>query len=130
MTVLGHQCYEIKKGVRHLALLTTSAEEAAEIARSLHAKGLAFFIRYFGEGRANIFFGLPDCVAVAQAIIKGNLYDLSDEEDFILGALLGYDCRQQCRRYLRRKASMVGAETQARLASSPEPALMTSEVCR
>jgi hypothetical protein len=103
MTLFGHQFYEIRKGVRDLALLTASEPEAREAARWLRAKGMECFVQRFGTNRANVFFGRPDCVEVARRILRGKLNELTDEEDFILGALLGYDCRQQCRRYLRRK---------------------------
>lgn len=33
------------------------------------------------------------------------LNELSPEEDFILGALLGYDIRRQCERYCQRKCN-------------------------
>jgi hypothetical protein len=103
MTLFGHQCYEIRKGVRNLALLTVSEGEAAKATRWLRAKGMAYFVQRFGTNRANVFFGRPDCVEVVKRMLRGTLSELTDEEDFILGALLGYDCRQQCRRYLRRK---------------------------
>jgi len=32
-----------------------------------------------------------------------SLSDLTDEEDFILGTMLGYDRVKQCERYLKRK---------------------------
>ena len=32
-----------------------------------------------------------------------SLSDLTDEEDFILGVMLGYDRLKQCERYLKRK---------------------------
>ncbi len=120
MTLFGHQFYEIRKGVRNLALLTASEPEACEAARWLQAKGMACFVQRFGTNRANVFFGHPDCVEVAHRILRGKLNELTDEEDFMLGALLGYDCRQQCRRYLRRKGREFGRTEEAQEAADFE----------
>ncbi len=103
MNLVGHQYYEICKGVRNLALLTTSDVEARETVEWLRSRDMACFVQPFGTRRANVFFGQRDCVEVARRLLKRRLNELSDEEDFMLGALLGYDCLQQCRRYLKRK---------------------------
>ncbi len=40
-----------------------------------------------------------------RAINKPCLGEVSDEEDFILGAMLGYDIVLQCKRYMDRRDS-------------------------
>lgn len=102
MTVLTHQIYEIKKGVRKLALLTMSDEDAEKAVDRLESRGIECFVQHFAPGRANVFFGRSECVEVARRIARRKLNRVSDEEDFILGVLLGYDCSEQCQRYLKR----------------------------
>ena len=53
-----------------------------------------------GCSRVNLFFGNSLCVEVVRRIAKPNLTEWTEEEDFILGILLGYDKLQQCRRFL------------------------------
>ena len=54
--------------------------------------------------KTDIFFGNESCINVIREIGKTNLSDYSDEEDFIIGIMLGYDRAKQCERYLSRKA--------------------------
>jgi hypothetical protein len=103
MTVIQHQMYEIGKGVRHLALVTVPEDEARRAMPRVRARGMECFTQPLRAGRVNLVFGQGPCVAVARELLLRGLNAISDEEDFILGALLGYDCRQQCERYLRRK---------------------------
>lgn len=102
MTVLTHQMYEIKKGVRNLALLTMSDEKAQKAVERLESRDIHCFVQHFAPGRANVFFGRLECVEVARRLAKRKLNQLTGEEDFILGILLGYDNSEQCRRYLKR----------------------------
>ncbi|MGN0010127.1 MAG: DUF2023 family protein, partial [Marinilabiliaceae bacterium] len=48
-------------------------------------------------------FGRPQCIKAVSRFVSRPLYDLTPEEDFILGALLGYDICLQCERYCDRK---------------------------
>jgi hypothetical protein len=102
MTVLTHQMYEIKKGVRNLALLTMSDGKAQKAVERLESRDIRYFVQHFAPGRANVFFGRFECVEVARRLAKRKLNQLTSEEDFILGVLLGYDSSEQCRRYLKR----------------------------
>ena len=43
---------------------------------------------------------------MAKMIDKAAKNDLTPEEDFMLGTLLGYDIRMQCERYCQRKTKM------------------------
>ncbi len=38
-------------------------------------------------------------------VVTRPLNELTPEEDFMLGALLGYDIRMQCERYCQRKSN-------------------------
>ncbi len=44
------------------------------------------------------------CVDIIKQMNFDSLSDLTDEEDFILGTMLGYDRMNQCERYLKRKS--------------------------
>ena len=74
--------YEFKKGVRNMVLYT---------------------MQEVGTNKINLFFGKPECMEAMRHIIIRPLNQLSAEEDFILGAMLGYDLCQQCKRYCNKK---------------------------
>jgi hypothetical protein len=103
MTVLAHHIYEYKKGLRNLILHTAPASERHEVVRRLDSAGISYHIYPLSNGGINVFFGAPTCVAVVRAIGKPKLSDYTDEEDFVLGIMLGYGRLKQCERYLRRK---------------------------
>ncbi|TDO94695.1 uncharacterized protein DUF2023 [Halanaerobium saccharolyticum] len=48
--------------------------------------------------------GDQNCVDVIKEIDKNNLKDYTDEENFRLGIMLGYDRLKQCEHYVKRKA--------------------------
>ena len=56
-----------------------------------------------GNGRVNLFFGQRECMAAIRRMVTRPLCQLTPEEDFILGAMLGYDICAQCERYCERK---------------------------
>ena len=82
--------YEFKKGVRNMVLYTMSREHEEFAIRRL-------------KNQKNLFFGKPECMEAMRHIIIRPLNQLSAEEDFILGAMLGYDLCQQCKRYCNKK---------------------------
>ena len=101
--VFCHHVYEYEKGVRSLILHTGSREELPLIRSKLLKRKIAHVIYPVGDTKINVFFGDPSCVEVIRHINKANLQDYSEEEDFILGILLGYDKIQQCERYLQKR---------------------------
>jgi len=102
MEVLCHHIYELKKGLRSLVLHTMSASflDAAEAKLKRH--NIDYFIRFVGNDKINIFFGVKQCVDIINSFGNKPLNEFTDEEDFILGVLLGYDRIGQCERYLSR----------------------------
>ncbi len=48
----------------------------------------------------NVFFGRRACLETIRPLLSRPLSDLSPEEDFMLGALLGYDLTMQWRAIL------------------------------
>ena len=84
MKVLLNHIYEFKKGVRQMVLYP-------------------YIIQPVGNNSLNLFFGRKECLDAIRLFITKPLNQLSPEEDFILGAMLGYDIRVQCERYCERK---------------------------
>lgn len=101
--VFLHHVYEYKKGLRNLILHTTSRANETKIRDRLERKRVAYLIYPLGKDKMNVFFGESICIDVIKQIGKSNLCDYTDEEDFLLGIMLGYDRKKQCERYLQRK---------------------------
>ncbi|WP_340817700.1 DUF2023 family protein [Methanolobus sp. WCC4] len=103
MQVLRHHIYEYQKGLRDLILHTSIAPMEGDIIDLLEKKNVSYLIRKASDKKINVFFGDKKCINVLRNIGDKSLSDYTDEEDFILGIMLGYDRVQQCDRYLRRK---------------------------
>lgn len=101
--ILCHHVYEYRKGLRSLVLHTMGNAEREEVERFLASRSICFCIYEVGPAKMNVFFGNPDCVSIVRSFSSSSLNELSDEEDFMLGVMLGYDRMAQCRRYLKRK---------------------------
>lgn len=101
--VFFHHIYEYKKGLRNLILHTTAQDNETKIRTQLERKQIAYVIYPLGRDKINVFFGEKICIQVIAQIGKPNLCEYTDEEDFILGIMLGYDRKKQCARYLQRK---------------------------
>ena len=76
--------------------------EAFAISR-LQRQNIDYVIQPVGNDRLNLFFGREVCIDAIRLIVTKPLNQLSPEEDFILGAMLGYDIRLQCERYCQQK---------------------------
>ena len=113
MKVFRHHVYEYKKGIRRLILHTTLQVHQARIESILQKNEIACLIHPLGEKRMNVFFGDSACIEVIRNFNKYHLFELSDEEDFILGTMLGYDIAKQCERYLMRRHKTVNTINRA-----------------
>lgn len=102
LRLLHHSIYELSRGVRGLFLMTVSRRELDLALGKIKAQGIDHFVQEMNAPKANLFFGRPAFVAAARSFVTRPLNELTAEEDFMLGTLLGYDCDQQCRRYLTR----------------------------
>lgn len=103
MQVLLHHIYEFNKGLRNLVLHTMHMSEKFKTEDVLTRKGIPFFIQTVNKNKFNVFFGKKECVAIIASFDKLSLCDFTDEQDFLLGIMLGYDRMQQCERYAKRK---------------------------
>lgn len=97
---LVHHLYEYRKGVRHLFMMTMTPSEAELVEKRLQRDAIDRFVQHVSAAKTNIFFGRGPSVEIVRRIINKPLGQLSPEEDFILGTLLGYDQQQQCLRFL------------------------------
>ena len=111
LRVFLNHIYEYKKGVRPLVLYTMNKVYETAAIRRLRSQGIAYFLQDAGKNSVNIYFGSKEVLGTIQLIITRPLNELSPEEDFILGALLGYDLRMQCERFCSRKEKMLTAES-------------------
>lgn len=102
--VFSHLIYEFEKGVRNLVLYTLSEEYLPLALNKLDHREIEYFVQPVpNKGSVNIFFGRSECLKTLRKFLKERpLNSLSPEEDFILGALLGYDLCRQCERYCKR----------------------------
>ncbi len=103
MKVLMNHIYELKKGVRHMVLFTFNKRYKTFARTRLEHSGIAYIIQPVGNDRLNLFFGKKQCLDAIRMIVNRPLNQLTPEEDFILGAMLGYDLCAQCERYCERK---------------------------
>jgi hypothetical protein len=84
-----------------LCTLPSSDREFAE--KKLFSLGIPFVVSRINREKVNIFFGDRECIQIVKSFGDKPLNDYTDEQDFILGVMLGYSRKLQCRRYLSRK---------------------------
>ena len=103
MKVLMNHIYELKKGIRSMVLFTFNKRYESFACRRLEHAGISYIIQPVGTERLNLFFGKKQCLDAIRLMVTRPLNQLTPEEDFILGAMLGYDICTQCERYCERK---------------------------
>lgn len=104
MEVFNHHIYEYKKGLRTLVLHTTKASNRDMVEKTLEKNRIDYYVQNVNKTKINLFFGNSMCVDIIKQMNFDSLSDLTDEEDFILGTMLGYGRMNQCERYLKRKS--------------------------
>lgn len=97
-----HQIYEFRKGVRPLVLCTMSNECADIVRERLNTQGISHLTQSVEGDKVNLYFGDDVCLNAVKTFINKPLSQLTPAEDFMLGAMLGYDIKQQCERYCKR----------------------------
>lgn len=103
MKVLMNHIYEYEKGVRQMVLYTFNGKYEKQVVNRLKSLSIDYLVQPVGNGNVNLFFGNKACIDTIRLMVNRPLYQLSPEEDFVLGALLGYDINKQCERYCQRK---------------------------
>lgn len=86
-----------------MALFTTKRENSAYAIARLQNQTINYVVQEAGNNNINIYFGADECIETVKMLVKKPLNELTAEEDFMLGAMLGYDICVQCRRYCERK---------------------------
>ena len=104
MKVFLNHIYEYKKGVRQMVLYTTNKKYQEIAVKRLRSQRINFVIQQVDGERINLFFGREECIDAIRMMVTRPLNQLTPEEDFILGAMLGYDICGQCKRYCDRKS--------------------------
>lgn len=103
MKVLMNHIYEFQKGVRQMVLFTFNKKYENFALERLKRQNINYIIQPVGNDRMNLFFGKKECMDAIRMMVDRPLNQLTPEEDFMLGALLGYDICAQCERYCERK---------------------------
>ncbi|MDR2887245.1 MAG: DUF2023 family protein [Bacteroidales bacterium] len=103
LKLFSHLMYECKKGIRSAALCTLQSECEAPAVAKLETNRMAYLVCPVNSHKINIFFGDRICIDVLRGFCSKPLNRLSPEEDFMLGAILGYSVCEQCRRYCKKK---------------------------
>lgn len=99
MKVLMNHIYEYEKGVRQMVLYTFNKEYEDFAVNRLKKRQINYIIQPAGRDTVNLFFGRKECLDAIRIIVTKPLNELSPEEDFMLGAMLGYDITKECERY-------------------------------
>ena len=94
MRVFSTYLYEVLKGTKPAALVTCEENLLGQMLPKLQKENLRYFIQSLPNSKVNIFFGAKECIEIVEKF--------SPFEDFILGAILGYDIKLQCKRLLKR----------------------------
>lgn len=102
--IATHHIYEYEKGIRYLVLCTLSHTDCQAILPKLRGRGIDYYCKQTPSGnKTNLFFGRSACIETVRRLLESkDLHELGHEEDFIIGAMLGYDLCGQCERYLGR----------------------------
>ena len=101
--VLMNHIYEYKKGVRRMILFTCNRRFEQQACHRLCRQSINYLVQPAGKENVNVYFGRRECLDAIRLFVTRPLNELSPEEDFILGAMLGYDICVQCERYCERK---------------------------
>ncbi len=99
-----HLIYEFRKGVRSLVLCTMCRTDAQQLCDRLDRLGIGHLTQPVTENKVNLYFGDPSCLNAVRTFVHKPLNELTPEEDFMLGILLGYDLAGQCDRYCKRRS--------------------------
>lgn len=103
MQVFYHLVYEYQKGLRDLCLYTGAKDKEIKIKTALEGQNIDYTICQLPGGKINVFFGSRMCLDIVKQFSCSELNNISVEEDFILGMMLGYAKSQQYERFLARK---------------------------
>ena len=102
LRVFYHHIYEYKKGIRNLILTTEKVKYRSTIEQRLQHENIDYVIHEIDNNKINVYFGEKPCVDVVRTF-NPKLNELTPEQDFMLGIMLGYDRVKQCERFMKLK---------------------------
>lgn len=114
LRVFHHHIYEFKKGIRNLILTTEKSKYKTSISERLQKENINYVIHDIAQDKINVYFGAKECVDVVKSFQNPKLNELSPEQDFMLGIMLGYDRVRQCERYIKIKNNEIKLGKQSR----------------
>lgn len=106
LRVFHHHIYEFKKGIRNLILTTEKSKYKQSIENKLKKEKINYLIHDIDSNKINVYFGTKECVDVVRTF-SPKLNELTPEQDFMLGIMLGYDRVKQCERYMKIKNNII-----------------------
>ena len=119
LKVLMNHIYELNKDVRQMVLFTCNKKYGQQAVERLESQGIPYVLQPAGQQNLNLYFGRRECLEAIRLIVTRPLNQLTPEEDFILGAMLGYDLCAQCERY---------SSTTSTRTTRPRPALRPTSI--
>lgn len=102
MRVFNTYLYEVSKGTKPVALVTCDVNLCEKILTKLKKHNISYALYKVSKEKINVFFGKKECIDVINECFLKPLDALNPYEDFILGAILGYDIKLQCKRLLQK----------------------------
>ena len=100
MQIFNHCMYEYEKGLRNLILYHATTDELDCLITKLNRKNITYCIYEQDNKKVKVFFGQAICVDIIKAIGKNRIEDYTEEQKFLLGIMLGYECLKQCHLFL------------------------------
>ena len=85
-----------------MVLHTMNIFEQAKAEDRLKRDNIPFYIQQVSPQKINVFFGRKECVEIVKSFNHSSLNELTHEQDFMLGVMLGYDRMQQCQRFIKK----------------------------
>lgn len=119
LKMLLHHIYEFQKGVRRLVLCTICPTCARLMAERLQARRIDYLVQPVTADKVNLYFGHRACLDAVRMFVHKPLNELSAEEDFMLGVMLGYDLPMQCERYCTPQTAPASCRRGRRLTGIP-----------
>ncbi|MBD9223928.1 DUF2023 family protein [bacterium] len=87
----------------YIILTTEKSKYKTSISERLDKENIDYLIHDIAQDKINVYFGAKECVDVVKSFKNTKLNELTPEQDFMLGIMLGYDRVRQCERYMKIK---------------------------
>lgn len=102
LRIFNTYLYEVSKGTKPVALVTCESSLLNKCLPKLQKENMSYFVQKLSSDKINLFFGNSECIDVVKKFLNKPMCEFSPFEDFILGSILGYDIKLQCKRLLGR----------------------------